>query len=352
VQQIRTCNNGSLSGSYTFSSCSVQSAPPPPPSTSCPVTESASCGAYGQAMWNGNCDKGTYSGWMVKGGQWVTCSNSTPPADQQQAACVFNGQSVAHNQSVIAYQSSSVPNGSACVQQTRTCNNGSLSGSYTFSSCAVQASPPPPPSTSCPVTESASCGDYGQAMWGDTCSKGVFEGWMVKGGQWVTCNSTPPADQQQASCLLNGQSVAHNQSVIAYQYATVPYGSSCVQETRICNSGSLSGSYPHSICDVEPPPATARVSITKNPQNVTVKKGEKAEFKVKYLKEPGLTYSVQWYVLAPGSSIGELIPGSTKNSHTVKAKANGYRFYAIVTAKNSAGVVASVNSKSAILTVN
>lgn len=55
------------------------------------------------------------------------------------ATCTFNGQTVAHGQSVTAYQASSVAAGSSCASQTRTCSNGTLSGSYTFTSCGVQA---------------------------------------------------------------------------------------------------------------------------------------------------------------------------------------------------------------------
>lgn len=82
TSQTRTCSSGTLSGSYTASSCSVQ----PPANCSLP--------------WGG---------------------------------------SISHNQSVTAYSSSSVPFGSSCSSQTRTCNSGSLSGSFSASSCSVQS---------------------------------------------------------------------------------------------------------------------------------------------------------------------------------------------------------------------
>ncbi len=53
-------------------------------------------------------------------------------------SCVFNGKTISHGGSKTAYQNSSVPSGSSCVSETRTCNNGVLSGSYTNSSCSVQ----------------------------------------------------------------------------------------------------------------------------------------------------------------------------------------------------------------------
>lgn len=54
------------------------------------------------------------------------------------ASCSWNGQTIASGSSVSAYQASSVQSGSQCVSQTRTCTNGTLSGSYAYASCSVQ----------------------------------------------------------------------------------------------------------------------------------------------------------------------------------------------------------------------
>ena len=59
----------------------------------------------------------------------------TPPA----GSCTFNGQSVASGASVTAYQSASVSAGQTCSSQTRTCSNGTFSGSYQYASCSVAA---------------------------------------------------------------------------------------------------------------------------------------------------------------------------------------------------------------------
>ncbi|OGG56667.1 hypothetical protein A3D71_03455 [Candidatus Kaiserbacteria bacterium RIFCSPHIGHO2_02_FULL_55_20] len=59
------------------------------------------------------------------------------------ASCTFNGSTVAHGASVTAYQTSSVPYGSSCVSENRTCNSGTLSGSYIYGSCSVAAQLPP-----------------------------------------------------------------------------------------------------------------------------------------------------------------------------------------------------------------
>jgi hypothetical protein len=87
AREVRTCTHGSLSGSFGSSSCAVAS-----------------------------------------------CASCTLPW----------GGTIAHGASVTAYQSPSVPASSSCVSESRSCNNGSLSGSYTFASCSVR------PSTSCP----------------------------------------------------------------------------------------------------------------------------------------------------------------------------------------------------------
>jgi hypothetical protein len=54
-------------------------------------------------------------------------------------SCSFNGQTVASGGSITAYQSSSVPSGQTCQSQTRTCDNGQLSGAYTFAACSSPA---------------------------------------------------------------------------------------------------------------------------------------------------------------------------------------------------------------------
>ncbi|OHB19177.1 MAG: hypothetical protein A2854_00715, partial [Parcubacteria group bacterium RIFCSPHIGHO2_01_FULL_56_18] len=61
-----------------------------------------------------------------------------PPPPPSPSSCTFDGQTVESGASVIAYQSASVPSGSICVSEQRTCTNGMLSGSYSSSSCEVQ----------------------------------------------------------------------------------------------------------------------------------------------------------------------------------------------------------------------
>jgi len=51
--------------------------------------------------------------------------------------CSFNGVAVGHGSSVTGYQASTVPFGTSCAAESRYCSNGSLSGSYAYASCGV-----------------------------------------------------------------------------------------------------------------------------------------------------------------------------------------------------------------------
>jgi hypothetical protein len=108
------------------------------------------------------------------------------------ASCTLPwGGTLAHGGSVTAYEASSVAYGGTCNSQTRSCSNGTLSGSY----------------------------------------------------QYQSCNQ---------NCTFDGSAVSHGSSVIAYQSAVAPEGQTCgsISESRSCSNGSLSGSYTHDSCTV------------------------------------------------------------------------------------------------------
>src|SRR3989338_4889438 len=76
----------------------------------------------------------------VNGQSYVDASDSYfKIVEATPQSCTFNGQTIASGSSVTAYQASSVAAGQTCTSQTRTCQNGSLSGSYTNTSCTVQS---------------------------------------------------------------------------------------------------------------------------------------------------------------------------------------------------------------------
>lgn len=139
----------------------------------------------------------------------VTCG--PPPANATGTACSFScnsgyiwdgasgciaapcnlpwGGTIASGSNVTAYSSSSVSCGSTCSSQTRTCTNGTLSGTYTKQSCSV---------SSC-----ASC----NLPWGGT--------------------------------------IASGSSITAY---STDCGTCSTSQTRTCTNGTLSGTYTNQSC--------------------------------------------------------------------------------------------------------
>lgn len=194
--ETRNCTAGSLSGSYTRQTCSVQSPDSTPNSfnfsnqsgvsrstliysstltitginvpTSVSISGSGSPrfsingGSYvtsgtitnGQTLrlrlTSSSSYSSTFSATVNVGGvtdSWSVTTSSAP------VGCSLPwGGSISHGSSVTAYQSSSVPCGGSCNSQTRSCNNGFLSGSYTNSNCSVG---------SC----GTSCGSLAQYQW-------------------------------------------------------------------------------------------------------------------------------------------------------------------------------------------
>jgi hypothetical protein len=183
VSETRTCNNGTLSGSYTNQSCNNGCTGTPwgnvahgysntAYSTSSPA---AACSTVGQTR---TCSNGTMSGTYTI----TSCSNGctgTPWGN------------VAHGYSNTAYSSTTPAGSCSSASQTRTCTNGTLSGSYTATSCTNG------------------------------------------------CTGTPWGN------------VAHGYSGTAYSSSSVPAGFTCpAGETRTCSNGVLSGSYSYASCSV------------------------------------------------------------------------------------------------------
>jgi hypothetical protein len=165
---------------------------------------------------------------------------------------VFNGQTVPHGLGVTAFQTASVPFGQSCASEVRTCNNGWLSGSYTVSACAVT-----PPSMcnfngltlahgQTVTAYQTTSVPFGQGCAGETrtCVNGLLTGSFGAS----SCEAQPPAN-----CSFGGQVVAHGGQVTAYAQPSVPYGAGCQAETRTCWNGGLSGSFGYGGCSVQPP---------------------------------------------------------------------------------------------------
>lgn len=248
VAESRKCNNGVLSGSNSYASCSVEAA--------------ASCLFNGQTIAHGQSAQAFQNSTPAYGSSCVaeqrTCENGVMSGSYQYgscnvgaaASCLFNGQTVAHGQSVPAFPSSSVSFGEMCISDSRTCDNGILSGSNQFATCTT--------------TQAASCLFNGQTIahnqtvqgfatstvgFGESCvaeERSCYNGVLDGSSPYASCTVAQPA-----SCLINGLTIAHGQSTILFKDASVAYGQSCEPESRICSNGSLSGSYSQGSCVVE-----------------------------------------------------------------------------------------------------
>lgn len=76
-------------------------------------------------------------------------------------------------------------------------------------------------------------------------------GYCGRYGNWQETSNTCQA----ASCTTPwGQTLANGQSVTAYSTQSVPYGQTCVSQTRTCTNGVLSGTYTYQNCSPEQPP--------------------------------------------------------------------------------------------------
>ena len=247
VSQTRSCSSGTLSGSYNFPSCTVNA----PASCSQPwggtLAHGASVTAY--AASSVGCTSSCTS-------QTRTCNNGTLSGSYVHQACSVNacnncslpwGGSLAHGGSVTAYASASPSCGTACSSQTRTCTDGSLSGSYNSSSCSTRCCLPwggsiaSGSSTTAYAASSVPCGSSCSSQT-RSCSGTTLSGSYGAGSCSVSACS---------GCSLPwGGSIANGASVTAYAASSVPCGSSCSSQTRTCTNGSLSGSYGNSSCSV------------------------------------------------------------------------------------------------------
>lgn len=169
----------------------------------------------------------------------------------QAASCLFDGKTIAHGQSVSAYLSSSTTFGQSCTMQSRTCQNGVLSGSYAYPSCSVGQPAAcvfdgrAIPHGGTIVGYASSSVTYGQSCNAQTrvCNNGVLSGSYAYG----SCSPGQPA-----SCLIGGKTVPHGSSIVTYAANVVPVGTSCQSQSRVCNNGQLSGTYANTTCSVVP----------------------------------------------------------------------------------------------------
>ncbi len=197
------------------------------------------------------CNDGTLSGNF----KYSDCKVNAPKA------CSFDGKTMASGDAVKAYLKSSVPFGESCAEQERVCNNGSLSGSYQYSSCKVGEP------ASCLFDgktvlhgESVSAYPASSVAYGETCKSATrtcYNGALSNTGDFASCTVNAPA-----SCLFDSKTVAHEEKVTAYAKSAVPYGETCQPVERTCVNGTLSGAGDYGSCVVDQPDSCLVNGIT------------------------------------------------------------------------------------------
>jgi endonuclease/exonuclease/phosphatase family metal-dependent hydrolase/peptidoglycan hydrolase-like protein with peptidoglycan-binding domain len=212
-------------------------------------------------------------------------AQSCEPPQTTKARCLFNkfrGTYLQHGEQTVAYKALVVPVGQQCMSETRTCNDGALSGSYIYSVCKVQGATTTAPVTPLKLTLTPAGGDFEDSQvititantavsirytinnTAPTCTSGlvyrgpvtITETRTVKAVGCLSDGTASSVYTQQytrkpnsaKNCSINGKSVSHGSSVKMYEKNLVTYGQSCKSENRTCNNGVLSGSYVHELC--------------------------------------------------------------------------------------------------------
>lgn len=174
-------------------------------------------------------------------------SNCTEAAS---ASCTLDGVTVANGSSRTFYSASSVASGSSCtsVSESRTCGNGTLSGSASYNKAACVTAAPVCTLDGITLAHGSSttfyfaqnvparelCSSYGQAR---VCTNGTLSG--SASYKYSTC-----APVSSNSCALDNVVVTNNSSAPFYRHRTAPAGELCSAhvQTRMCTNGSLGGS--------------------------------------------------------------------------------------------------------------
>ncbi|MFW6369562.1 MAG: hypothetical protein ACOC0J_03160, partial [Myxococcota bacterium] len=254
TSQSRKCVDGTLLGSYQNRTCSPF----------CLGCESST-----QTWGNHDCQASLASGphhverardnvaTGRSGSATYRCENGT--WSLQQGTCEPDpcnlpwGGQLAHGQSVTAYESSSAACGAECTAETRSCSYGVLSGSYDHETCSASCAP-------C-STELLSWGEHGCQASFEAAGHGTMrsldnEAEGRTGSAAATCNDGTWVLDTQSSCAPDPcplpwdstLSISHGEQVIAYEAESVPCGSTCNDENRLCGYGQLSGSYQYESC--------------------------------------------------------------------------------------------------------
>lgn len=261
--QTRTCTNGMMSGSsnFTYLSCRVD------------VADSCSLGgvtvAHGASRTFYKFDTATSTNSCGGFSQTRTCNDGSLSGSNEYSktscaagACVLDGATFANGSSTAFYFAQNIPASEKCSSyaQTRTCSNGTFSGAvaYKYRTCA------PVTSGTCTldntlVANGASATFYSTstAAIGTSCASALQNRTCTNGALSGTASFNRASCTDTAVCTLDDVSVSHGNSSTFYSARTVNFGSTCsgISQTRICTNGKLSGgvTFKYGACSVNPP---------------------------------------------------------------------------------------------------
>ncbi len=250
ISESRQCSGGILSGSYNFATCSNGAA--------------KSCLFNGKTIEHGNSIEAAQNSTVASGNNCIfenrVCNDGVLSgsyaysmcAPQSAMACLFDGRTIAHADSVMGFLNSSVPFDAACVMESRVCTNGVLAGTYRFGSCNPGAP------NSClfdgktlahgekVIGFQSSAKNFGETCAAEerTCNNGILSGSFA----FPTCNVGGAK-----TCMFNGTAINHGATAIAFQQGNAAFNENCVTESRLCINGILSGSFTFGSCAIAKP---------------------------------------------------------------------------------------------------
>ena len=165
--------------------------------------------------------------------------------------CQFNRNNLFEGDTVIAYQTSTVPTGNQCTSEVRICRSGRLTGTFQYSACL--------PGVPAACLQSGTTIGHGRSQkfyrassvaFGSVCEsedRSCTNGTLSGTFGFSECKTQYPTD-----CTVGLIRFAHNSQKLFFQNKTVPFGEACKQEYRQCHNGVVvNGTYAESECSVE-----------------------------------------------------------------------------------------------------
>lgn len=193
----------------------------------------------------------------VLSGSFPNASCAAPAA----ASCTTPWNTgVASGYSVLAYQLGAVSFGSTCTSETRTCSNGTLSGSFTYSDCTVAPAAACNTPWNATIVSGSSVTAYqtDSVAYGQSCasqSRSCMNGSLSGTYNYETCSVAAPA-----SCTLaDGTVMAHGETLSRYStdYVTSPDTCTGYAVQVSCSNGVASPSPSYASCAVHAPSTTS-----------------------------------------------------------------------------------------------